>query len=245
MIAAVSFDLDGVLVQTERMKAVSYARAAVELCPSCASEQEVFEGFKQVVGHSRQEAAQGLMERFGLEEAARARMAEFGVDAPWKAYVQVRLRIYDQMLADPEIIRHHQWPHAIALLKHVREQGCRVGMTTMSACDVARRILGVLDLLEAFEYIVTIDDVERGKPDPEVYNVLLKQFGLPPKECLAIEDSPAGIRAALGAGLWCISPTTDFTRDAVHAAHLLDERWIVDDRDALEATVQELMRSVQ
>lgn len=83
MIRAMIFDLDGTLVQTERLKAISYARSAVELCPHSLTEAEVIEAFKEVVGLSRQEVALGLMARFDLEDAARARMAEFGVETPW------------------------------------------------------------------------------------------------------------------------------------------------------------------
>ena len=82
MIQAMIFDLDGTLVQTERLKAISYAQAAVELCPDALTEAQVIEAFKEVVGLSRQEVAATLMERFGLEDAARARMAEFGVNTP-------------------------------------------------------------------------------------------------------------------------------------------------------------------
>jgi len=94
MIRAVIFDLDGTLVQTERLKSLSYARAAVELCPRTITEEEVLEAFKDVVGLPRWEVAQSLVERFDLEEKARSRMAEFGVNTPWQAFVQVRLRYY-------------------------------------------------------------------------------------------------------------------------------------------------------
>ena len=53
MIQAVIFDLDGTLVETERLKALSYARAAVELCLYTLTEAEVIEAFKDVVGLSR------------------------------------------------------------------------------------------------------------------------------------------------------------------------------------------------
>src|SRR3712207_1717003 len=81
VISAVIFDLDGTLVETEELKALSYARAAVELRPDL-DEKEVVEAFKDFVGLSRHEVAVGLMQRFGLEEAARGRMAEFGVGTP-------------------------------------------------------------------------------------------------------------------------------------------------------------------
>lgn len=49
------FDLDGILVQTEKLKALSYDRAVIELCSHEISEDEVMEAFKQVVSRSRHE----------------------------------------------------------------------------------------------------------------------------------------------------------------------------------------------
>jgi hypothetical protein len=60
----------------------------------------VVEAFKDLVGLSCQEVAVGLMKRFRLEDAARARMEEFRVDRPWQAYVQIRLGIYEALLAN-------------------------------------------------------------------------------------------------------------------------------------------------
>lgn len=70
MIRAMVFDLDGTLVQTERLKAASYARAAAELCGEAIGEEDVIEAFKDVLGRSPREVAVALTERFGLEEAA-------------------------------------------------------------------------------------------------------------------------------------------------------------------------------
>ena len=57
MIKAMIFDLDGTLVQTERLKALSYARAAMELCPYSLSEADAVAAFKDFVGLSRHEVA--------------------------------------------------------------------------------------------------------------------------------------------------------------------------------------------
>ena len=113
MIRAFVFDLDGTLVETEELKALSYARAAAELRPDL-NEGGVIEAFKDLVGLSRQEVAVGLMCRFGLEDAARDRMVGFGVYTPWQAYVQMRLRIYETLLADPNLVLAHRYPHNIA-----------------------------------------------------------------------------------------------------------------------------------
>ncbi len=83
MIKAMIFDLDVTLVQTEKLKALSYAKAAVALCPYDLKEEEVIETFKEVVGRSRREVSATLVDRFQLAEKARARSAEFGVTEPW------------------------------------------------------------------------------------------------------------------------------------------------------------------
>lgn len=159
MIKAMIFDMDGTLVQTERLKALSYARAAIELCPYTLLEPDAVAAFKDLVGRSRREVAQGLIERFGLDEAARSRMAEFGVETPWQASVQVRMRYYDAMLSDTELLHSNQWPHNIALLQSARKTGCKVGLATMSRCQQAQRVLGFLDLRDAFDFVATRDDV--------------------------------------------------------------------------------------
>jgi HAD superfamily hydrolase (TIGR01509 family) len=241
MIRAMIFDLDGTLVQTERLKALSYARAAVELCPSTLGEAEVVEAFKEVVGLPRRKVAQALIERFGLYETAQSRMAELGVNTPWQAYVQMRMRFYDEMLADPEVLRVNQWPHNVALLHQARQIGCKVALATMSRCRQAQRVLDVLELADAFDFVASRDDVERGKPDPEIYELVANEIDVSPAECLVLEDSPSGVRAALAAGMWCIAVTTPFTKKAIHVGGLLDDRWIVDDPTALQAVVQQMV----
>lgn len=241
MIKAMIFDLDGTLVETERLKAISYARAANMLCPRCASEEEVIEGFKGVVGKSRQEVAQDLVKRFGLEEAARAKMAEFDVSAPWQAFVQVRLRIYNEMLSDPDLIKSAALPHNIEMLHKARKMGLKTALTTTSSSDQACRILHVLDIVKEFDIIATADDVERTKPDPEVYLLVLNELNLPPNQCLAIEDSPPGVQSALAAGVWCIAVTNSFTYEGIHSSKLLNEQWIVDDPADLSDVVQRML----
>ena len=235
------FDLDGTLVQTEKLKAISYGRAALQLTQNELREEEVVEAFKEVVGLSRQEVAIALMERFDLEDPAREHMHEFGVKAPWQVYVQIRLGIYTKMLADPEVIRKNQWPHNIALLHEVRRKGCRIGLATMSYCPQVTRVLEVIELSDAFDFVATREDVDQGKPDPEIYYLVAREIGVSPRECLVLEDSPTGVKGAINAGMKVVAITTPFTRELFRKSDILDRRWVVDDPNKLLDVVKSFL----
>lgn len=228
MIRAAVFDLDGTLVQTERLKAISYARAAVQIRPGL-EEDTVYEAFADVVGLPREEVARILAERFGL-----------GVT--WETYVERRIGIYQEMIADPETLRSHQWPFTIELLHGTRAMCDQVALATMSHRPEVSRVLDVLELRDTFDVVVTREDVERGKPDPEIYLLVARTLGREPSECLVIEDSPAGVEAAVRAGVHCVAMTTPFTRERVRAAGLLPSRNIVDDPGQLCAVVARVLQ---
>jgi HAD superfamily hydrolase (TIGR01549 family) len=242
MIKAMIFDLDGTLVQTEKLKALSYARAAVALCPSKITEDEVIEAFKDVVGLSRREVALALVKRFDLEETARKRMAEFEVNTPWQAFVRVRMAIYEEMLSDPRVIQENQWTHNLALLEQARKENCRVGLATMSHCQQVQRVLEILDLRDAFDFVATRDDVENGKPDPEIYLLVARELGVDPVECLVIEDSPSGVEAAINAGMKVVGVSTPFTRQRLHESGLLPDGHIVDNPENLEKIIDHVIK---
>jgi len=243
MIQAVIFDLDGTLVQTERLKAISYAQAAVDLRPDAVRREDVIAAFKSVVGLPRRDVAQRLLQQFDLQEAARQRMDELGVSSPWQAYVQLRLRIYEQMLADADILRRNQWPHNVELLEAAREAGLRVGLATMSHCAQTRKVLAALGLEDAFDFVATRDDIHHGKPDPEIYLLVADELNVAPEACLVVEDSPAGVEAATRAGMRVVAVSTPFTREHLHALPWLPSQHIVDDSHQLTAVVRHLIRA--
>jgi beta-phosphoglucomutase len=244
VIRAFVFDLDGTLVETEELKALSYARAAAELRPDL-NEGEVVAAFGDLVGLSRQEVAVGLMRRFELEDAARVRMAEFGVGAPWQAYVQIRLGIYEKMLGDPNLIQEHRYPHNIALLRSVRQEGFPTALATQSHREQTRRVLGILGLDDEFDVVVTRDDVEHGKPDPEMHLLAARELDFEAGECLAIEDSPAGVQGALAAGMEVIAVTTRLTSQKFRDTDLLDHSHIVDNPLTLPEVVRRVREGVE
>jgi beta-phosphoglucomutase len=69
-------------------------------------------------------------------------------------------------------------------------------------------MLDVLGIAERFDVKITIDQVARGKPDPLPYLTALERLGLKPEEAIAFEDSPSGMRAAKGAGLFSFGVLT-------------------------------------
>ncbi|MEL6525979.1 MAG: HAD family phosphatase [Chloroflexota bacterium] len=227
-INAMIFDLDGTLLQTEKLKALSYAKAAVELCPRNITEDEVLEAFKEVVGLSRREVATKLMHRFDLHDKAHARQKEFGVMSGWQAFVQVRLHYYNDLISDPNTLRTNQWSHNISLLEAARAQGCITALATMSHCEQVTRILDVLAMHDKFDFVATRDDVEYGKPDPEIYNLVANELSLQPQNTLVIEDSPSGAQAALNAGMHVIAVATPFTKEGLYKLSDLDHHFIVE-----------------
>lgn len=237
MIQAVIFDLDGTLVQTERLKARAYYRAINELLGYPVSEDRVVELYKQVVGQTRETVSRHLMIELDLEARVREKMAAYGASEPWQALTAMRLSVYEKMIADPEVLRSNQWPHNVGLIQIARSNGCLTALATSSLTAEAQYVLSVLGLDDQFEAIVGLDQVTRGKPDPEIYLTAAARLGVPPAECLVIEDSPPGIQAALAAGMNPIAVATPFTRAGLHAAGLLDHEWVVHDPADLLDTV--------
>ena len=128
MIRAMVFDLDGTLVKTEQLKTKSYALAVLELCDNPITEAQVLEALKEIVSLPQREVANELIRRFNLHDAAMAHMDEFGVHTVWQSFVQIRLRHYEGMMGDPQILLENRWAHNLELLEQARHTGCKIGL---------------------------------------------------------------------------------------------------------------------
>ncbi len=85
-------------------------------------------------------------------------------------------------------------------------------IATSSGPHVANAVLAKFDLVQRFQWILTCDDITHGKPDPEVYQLAARRFGLPTHELLVLEDSENGCRAAVAAGTIAVAVPSGHSR---------------------------------
>jgi len=96
-------------------------------------------------------------------------------------------------------------PGVTRLLDHLRAAGWQQALATSAPRANADAVLDVLGGASYFEVIVTGEDVERGKPDPQVYLTAAARLLTPARRCVVVEDSPAGIEGAHRAGMRAIA----------------------------------------
>ena len=239
MIRAIIFDLDGTLVQSEKLKAQAYAVAAQRLRGLSEPDLRAVEAYREIVGAARDVASRHVMERLELEADLRPLVARYNVANPWDVLAAMRTEIYDAEVANPQVIRDNQWPHTVDLLRMARDNYCKTALATMSYREEALHVLRSLDLIDSLDAIFTREDVEQPKPDPEIYLLVAFALEVPPKECLVLEDSPSGVRAAVASGANVIALATPFTTLGLHSTPLVDHRWMVHDPEQLAQVVQD------
>ncbi|CAA9261567.1 MAG: hypothetical protein AVDCRST_MAG77-2703 [uncultured Chloroflexi bacterium] len=104
-------------------------------------------------------------------------------------------------------------PGAVRLVGALRREGVRLGLASSSARPWIEGVLAVIGLGEAFEVVVSGDDVVRGKPDPEIFLLAAERLGVTPTACTVIEDSRHGVAAALAAGMAVVAVRTAYNAD--------------------------------
>ena len=185
------------------------------------------------MGASREAAAQFVVDQLGLESDLRPVMDRYGVSEPWQALTAMRIAIYNEMVADPQVLRDNQWPHTVGLLRQAKDSLCRTGLATSSDRKMTHHALRALDLEQSLDLVLTREDVEEPKPDPEIYLLAARRFDLSPMECLVIEDSPNGVRAGVATGMSVIGFATPFTVKGLHDSRVLPHDRILHDSDKL------------
>jgi HAD superfamily hydrolase (TIGR01509 family) len=85
------------------------------------------------------------------------------------------------------------------------QKGMKLGICTSTRRSSAEATVAAAGIASCFDAMVCGDDVSRGKPDPEPYLLAAERLGAPPELCVAVEDSPSGVRSALAAGMRVIA----------------------------------------
>lgn len=171
---AILWDMDGTLIDTEPY----WIAAEVELCEAHGTSWTHEDGLS-LVGNPLVTSAEALRNR--------------GVDLPIPAIV-------DALLAEViSLVKGYvPWQEdAHGLLLRARSRGVPCALVTMSYTSLADAFI---ETAGAFEAVVTGDTVANGKPHPESYLTAAARLGVPIERCLAIEDSPSGIRSAHASG---------------------------------------------
>jgi beta-phosphoglucomutase len=102
-------------------------------------------------------------------------------------------------------------PGLLRVLELLEARGLACGIATSAPAENVPHTLRELGLLERLTRVVRSDEVARGKPHPDVFLAAAAAIGVPPRDCLAFEDSPMGVRAARAAGMAVVAVTTSFT----------------------------------
>jgi HAD superfamily hydrolase (TIGR01509 family) len=113
-----------------------------------------------------------------------------------------RLRTRFLELFDRDLELHHD---AVTTLRRLAEAGVPVAVASSSSHEHVDRVLARGELTELVPVVVGADDVPLHKPDPTPYVVAAQRLGVEPTRCTAVEDTPVGVAAAVGAGMFTVA----------------------------------------
>lgn len=175
---AVLFDMDGVLIDTEGLK----ARAHVETLARYGGVLPP-DTYALWMGRSQQEVQTAFA-------------AAAGVEIDGETYGELFGDIYRAILEEGVTTT----PGALALLETLRKAGCRLALVTSSLRWMLDRVFEMTGFATYFEAVVTADDVAREKPAPDAYLRALALLGAQPERAVVVEDTEAGVAAGRAAG---------------------------------------------
>ena len=179
MPGALIFDMDGLLLDTERLFVACFEHAADSL------------GF--VMDHDAYRDCIGTTER----QSDTILMGAYGPDFPLAEVKRICRKRYDELLDGGHL---NVKEGALELLEHAATEGIVCALATSTGRATAEKKLALVDLDTRFMVTVTGDDVMSGKPHPEPYRKAAGGLGLATAACWALEDSANGVRAAVAAG---------------------------------------------
>ncbi len=213
MLKGIIFDLDGVLINSERK--------SVEDNRDFLWENGVEPNMRDLI------ALVGTTDLDNFAYMAKILKVDFAT-----AQAMLERYIDEHPMHGPEILM----PGAISLLEFLKNRGLVIALASNSPLDFVDRMLDECGMRPFFDHIVSGRTLNRCKPDPAIYLYSMKQLGLSPEELLVIEDSPYGVEAAVRAGLRVAS-----LRDPVLELDLSQATWQIDSLDQIKDIVKQEM----
>lgn len=178
---AVIFDMDGLMLDSERALLGCLEQTAR------AHGYEVPRGLLlSLVGSADAVTRRRLGDALGVERTDALLADSY---ARYDGIVEAGVPLRPGILELLELLDAHQVPRAVA---------------TATRTPLAQRKLEAAGLLAYFQAVATSTEVAHSKPAPDIYLLAAARLGVAPQHCLALEDSPTGVRAALAAGMTTI-----------------------------------------
>lgn len=214
MLAAVIFDLDGVIIDSERL--VDAANVAFLKGHGCTYNRDAYKPL--AMGKTLAEGVKIMQDLFGLAGSAENLVEQRR---------EIIARLYWGML---EFV-----PGFVVFFSEVSRRGLQCGVATSATPEllgIARQKLS-LDRLFPERIFTTCAVGGKSKPDPDLYLYAASRLGVAASGCVVIEDAPLGIEAARRAGMKCIAITTTLGREFLLTADLVVSSFSEIDLDAL------------
>lgn len=178
-IKAVLFDMDGVLIDTEKYLTKFWQQAARE----AGLDLDITEFYE----------FRSLASRFAAVEFQK----KYGSQYDYFAIRERRKELMNAHLAEHGI---EMKPEVKETLQVLKERGYYIAVVTATDEERTKQYLTEIGIYDWFDSIICATMVERGKPFPDVYLYACERIGCRPEECMAVEDSPNGVAAASAAG---------------------------------------------
>ena len=193
------FDLDGLLLDTE----VYYSICWKEACKSLGYDLTYEQGLN--------------LRSLDSKLAEEYFRALFGEECPYEDIRSLRKELMKNMIAERGINKKKGCDE---LLDYLRHNNIDFLLATSSSIQRAQRLLKMAGLENQFQTIVSTSMVKHGKPYPDVYLEACMKVDENPENCIAIEDSPNGVKSAYTAGCKVIM-VPDLTEPEPHISHML------------------------
>ena len=197
---AVTFDMDGLMFNTEDV--YTLAGTALLARRGCLFTPEL------------KDAMMGLPPRAAFEVV----IDWHHLHEPWDVLAAESNEIFLDLLGG----RLTVMPGLLELLAALERAGIPKGVATSSGRRLTDACLAPFQLAPRFRFILTSEDITRGKPDPEIYLLAARRFGVPPEKMLVLEDSQNGCRSAAAAGAFTVAvPGEHSCRQDFSAANMV------------------------